>query len=449
MKTRKKERKIPILALLGLLISAALMIGCPGYSTDNDDNPSPGTGQGHSISLEAVPINGKVRISPENASKDATVTIPLDPEAGFEPANLVAYRTGRYPIDDITPGAAAYTYTFTMPDSPVVVHVEFVTRVSAVKIASNKILASSSWAEIDALNELIKRTVNSNTASVRGRAEEEEPEKIIKDAIKKLAGEEAGNNTNEEDKTYSTPGIIRQKIQSEDMAKQEEGMTKIGGTLASFPQHLQARVNPTPGSVTNYMTQLTILYYVESKNNAGISVTPAKGWEIESRTIVDPKTNGTNGDPTDPYIFPYGINESSKIELVYTVGAGVSPYTAEVKHILWLVPVAQYEVEFVDVSGTVTIEDTGTSDVNTSVGVKKWKNTIADDSTKKICTGMVGTGEKDENGTAKSITTKISGDPSTLRITVTDEKGITVTTPASFKPISQVYKVKVTKAPTT
>ena len=330
-----------------MLVSATLLIsGCPAQITDPGDNPgkNPGTNPGgepqqYDIILTRAPTNGTVEISPvsRRAAKDDPVTITLIPAAGYEPENLVVLETGNFTVAVTPLPSPAYTYTFTMPASLVRISVDFSLLSTALINAHNRISVFSSWDEIDALNELIKKYQRQNPS---------DRTTIVNTAINNLvAGSTAEISSPGTPATGVNPagtlGIIPAKMQIEDLTKW------IPLNYPSYPidKGVAYTVTPSGGSPTTYRNR-THLYYVKEDNpTIPPAAPPEKGWKAGLPSTI----TGTAG--TDPIDLD-GVQE---ILLFYEVGinsANIFYYQ------MWLWPSAQYTIQYEPgASGLVTIQD--------------------------------------------------------------------------------------------
>jgi len=449
MKTLTREKKTNSAAIFALLICAALLLGCPGPNTE----PGPGPGPNppgptdpteYDISITpASQIHGTVTADLETAVEDTTVTITIVQASGWKLDEVKVLKPNGFPVDVSGTGT---TRTFTMPASNARIEVSYITTAAAAERLSNTITTASSWADIKALNDLIKEAINTPTAlHARALADNPDQENMVQNAIKKLAGtlDSSGNIT-----TAANVGIIRQIIQK------QTSWTSQTSALASFPHHLPETT--TGPSLT--AKERTILYFIKSKiTTTDLPITAPAGWDIVSREVL------THSDyDTDPQ-GAFGIIQ---IELSYKVGAGA--YEQVVSHQLWVVPVAQYHVVYeAGVTGTFLITDCKPETSSEPTKVKDaWENTIvhlSQTNTKTDWTGMVGSGlpsptlyTKISNVTSGSsnLVFTIKGENEVLVVkyewsnsAMTASGSINKVEEAYFIPTSQVYTVTVSNQP--
>ena len=412
---RGKRKFNAVLVLVCAAVGVALMLsGCPdtGPTDGPGGNPNPGTSMPDEFDVgiaDPLPATneGEYTVEPRKAKSGDTITITMKPEPGYSPRKPGAYESpGNHPIT-VTPGAvtaAGYTYTFKMPSTlvyPALVRVslKFDSVIEALTAANLGISQTSSWDDIDALNELIKKAQNLNvTGADKG---------VVDNAIEKLYGKRTDNSN-----TLENLGIIESKIRIEDLYEQE--WISPNTKPPSYP-HDKAQAPAASNTGGSYRTNL---YYVE-EDNPNPTIVAKKGWEAGS--WVSPST--AEADAKE-----YGIRE---IPLTYTVGTGTDKI---VKYRIWLYPCAQYTLVYdqSEVSGDIklnqyewsTSTDPRTTDGTPFGGSKE--QTLNSGTRQK--TGDVGkVTDPNTNATVRGMYMKVATEATNISIRVTFSDGTNVT----------------------
>jgi hypothetical protein len=415
----------------------------------------------HDIMLDFIPTGGnRITFNPvsQKAKAGAPVMVTLTPNAGSEPDNFTVYKT-RFILVDFTP-TDRYTYTFTMPNEPVWVHVDFLPIADVIENTAAKISTASSWDDIAVLNDMIKKAQGLILPT-------NDPAKVTA-AITKLAGIPRTSNTpsaaNPVDDSWNQLGIVIAKMRSEDISKW------IPFNYPSYPMDrgVDNTALPTPTTTPSSIgyplgQDITHLYYVRDDNAAIPPMVPEEGWQP--------------GNPSPLNITPpnlVGLDGVQQITLTYEVG--IYPATL-IQYRVWLIPVAQYTIQYdPSATGKVYIQDhyptrqlgntttPSVPGVTTSGYYTDSKQTL--DTTTPRRTGHVGKATTPGSLTLqKEVFTVITTDRPSVNVSITDSSGysvmnilsadgssivtttsnllITSTTPGAFYPESKRYTIRV------
>jgi hypothetical protein len=438
MKTRKRD----LIVVLALLVSGALMMGCPPPNNPTTPTTPPDENQEYDIVLWIPPVNGDVDISPRRAARGATITITLKPDAGFEPENLRVFNTSNYSIPHTGSGN---TYTFVMVSSLVRVSVEFIELDNAISNANRRLSVTSSWDQIDALNTLLNKSP-SQTAGVALTAIN-----TLKGVLKTGDWTAPTDPPNDLSEKWTTLGIIRSKMRnSEDLTKW------ISLTWPSDPIKMGADIKDSLESDT-LGTDRTILYYVKEDNSTPLPVPVlGKGWQAGT---IYPLTDAMCDNIIKDTLKKFDVVQ--EIPLVYKVGTDPKN-SVDYKMMLW--PVAQYTVQYdPGTSGNVTIQEywydtTKTKKDSTDIDdCNKVADLLTLNSRNLQGTGYVGRATTGTTDNSKEVFVKITPSQPNVYVAVYTSSGnlvrdiltetlrtdISSTSPGYFYPESVQYTIRV------